>query len=737
MRRKLLFWMALNSYIESIVSGVAPLSLPRAKNKPVKQLTAFGGTERRNLPDGYIERQFIYMMDGSYLQTDIVPTYDCKVEMDFATTSLIAGGAYFLGGRTETYGGILLAKGSNGWFLVDAFGNLSGDRYTSSVSPTVNTRYKFTFNNKVATLESGGSVLFTNTSTGENANGAALCINGLNASGTPTGGQVGIYLYSFKAWNAQGELVADYVPAVQKGTVPVVGFYDTVSKTFKTATAGTFAAGGEAVPTPDAPMDIVCNNGVLKARHQSGLPLGYTLLDYIATASGSYVDTGITPTINAKADVKFAPTQTSTTGYWGARSDPNRFCCTTFILGAQFGVGMTNNTWAANRTAVVLDSIYDCVIANGYVNVNGTEYTETPVESFGNANTFCLGRIVTSGGSNSSAAKYYKCKLWENNVLVFDGVPAKNANDVIGMYDLVSGQFFTNAGTGDFTAGDPVSDPVEVYADGTVETINVHGKNLFDSANNKAFVSEGQTVTISFTNPGSRTTVATDTGVIVMTRSSGQTGYQSETAVIPAGASYLTVAQGYGSALEVQIEKGSTATQYEPYFNGGTATAEMLLKFGTYTDQQEIIDGTVTRNVKAIVLNGTEAWVPSQTYSNVYTAGIAVGKPSGGMAPICNYYAGYSSYVSMTANDYGILGSSTATISIKNKDCVDVTAFKTWLADQYAAGTPVTVIYPLAQAVTESVAGQTMSTAEGDNTAEITQASMSGLELSVKYLKGA
>ena len=39
---------------------------------------------------------------------------------------------------------------------------------------------------------------------------------------------------------------------------------------------------------------------------------------------------------------------------------------------------------------------------------------------------------------------------------VRDFVPAKNASGVVGMYDLVGGRFYENAGTGDFIAGDPV-----------------------------------------------------------------------------------------------------------------------------------------------------------------------------------------------------------------------------------------------------------------------------------------
>ena len=61
-------------------------------------------------------------------------------------------------------------------------------------------------------------------------------------------------------------------------------------------------------------------------------------------------------------------------------------------------------------------------------------------------------------------------------------------------------------------------------------------------------------------------------------------------------------------------------------------------------------------------------------------------------------------------------------------------AYNTWLKAQQAAGTPVIVVYPLATSTSETVTAQPMSTVEGDNTASITQASMSGLEIQVTYM---
>ena len=187
----------------------------------------------------YTRLEYVNMNSGSYLLTDLVPTYDSRIEMDFETTTINSGATSYLGGRSDAYpAGLRLGTGSsNSRFIVTAF---SDNAYTATTEAANNTRYKFTYDNQIATLESGDSVLFAKTFTGTNANGSALVINGLNSAGTITANLEGIYLYSFKMWNAQGTLTANYIPATYNNTV---GFYDTVSGTFKTATSGTFTAG--------------------------------------------------------------------------------------------------------------------------------------------------------------------------------------------------------------------------------------------------------------------------------------------------------------------------------------------------------------------------------------------------------------------------------------------------------------------------------------------------------------
>lgn len=751
------------SQVVVIGPAVAPLVLPDAIANSLSYVKAFGGTEQRNLPDNYIERQFIYMMDGSYLLTDIVPTYDGKVEMDFQTTTIPSASMYLLGGRTEVYGGLFLAKSAG--VMVDAFGTGSGARYTSSVPFSNNTRYKFIFDNKVATLESGGTTLFTNTMTGTTANGASLVINGLNSNGNITGAQAGIYLYSFKAWNAQGELVADYVPAVQKGTVPVVGFYDTVSKTFKTATAGTFAAGGEAVPTPDAPMDIVSNNGVLKARHQSGLPLGYTLLEYVGY-SGAAVSLLIDGFDDATSEIHMGwktDTASVSSNYQSVfavwtDNQHNSWRMLTYLTAIEKYYVYGNSKSPATVSNVALDTWHDLVCKSGQFIIDNTTYNTT-VSSDLTVST----KPMTIG--SVQLENYYKyIKIKRQGEWIANFVPAKRKSDgVAGLYDLINNMFI-EAST--FTAGPEVSDPVEVYTDGTVETINVHGKNLFDKADNAQYIGAyvnsttgvlteynfgycfcvpckpnttytlsgmtGNSTWGSFTS-NSIGTVAT---AKIVNNGSLTTGANDKYLI---GIAYTTTGTPVDYRDALQIEQGSTATDYEPYFDGGTATAEMLLKVGDYKDVQEILSGAITRNVGIKVLDGTENWTRLSP-NNVYYISIPEMKPCNPVENgVSTHFVGTSAATASmpdcsVKNTYATDSSGqVGAISIKLNSATTVAQFQQWLADQYAAGTPVIVIYPLATPTTESVTGQTLQVTDGDNVLEITQASLNNLELEAQY----
>ena len=154
---------------------------------------------------------------------------------------------------------------------------------------------------------------------------------------------------------------------------------------------------------------------------------------------------------------------------------------------------------------------------------------------------------------------------------------------------------------------------------------------------------------------------------------------------------------------------------------------------GDYKDVQEIKTGTVTRNVGIKVLDGTENWRKTSSSSKYcsLTKTDTTGFPNAittASDVICTHAVG-TGY-----NVQGYCSFGISNFNFNYKDTTDdLDDFKAWLADQYANGTPVIVVYPLATPTTETVTGQTLHIQAGTNIVEITQASIDNLELEVGY----
>ena len=168
----------------------------------------------------------------------------------------------------------------------------------------------------------------------------------------------------------------------------------------------------------------------------------------------------------------------------------------------------------------------------------------------------------------------------------------------------------------------------------------------------------------------------------------------------------------------------------------GTQTASVadLFAVGDYADTHEIIGGIVTRKVGIKVFDGTEEWA-AHTVEGTYRYRFDDKKVE--KSPFASTHFVYSSKASgEISNGEMMCGAASANAYFRNTDCATLAAFKAWLADQYAAGTPVIVIYPLAEATTESVDGQALNTVAGTNTVSVT-AEVSPVALSCEYYQAA
>lgn len=116
-------------------------------------------------------------------------------------------------------------------------------------------------------------------------------------------------------------------------------------------------------------------------------------------------------------------------------------------------------------------SLSTTIAANTSYNLYAKMYENTQIVTI-NDNTVYNGTI--SGEINTGynmtlfaanwegTVKYFantkirSCKILENGTLVRDYVPCTNSSGTVGLYDLVNSEFYTNAGTGTFTAGSTV-----------------------------------------------------------------------------------------------------------------------------------------------------------------------------------------------------------------------------------------------------------------------------------------
>ena len=166
-----------------------------------------------------------------------------------------------------------------------------------------------------------------------------------------------------------------------------------------------------------------------------------------------------------------------------------------------------------------------------------------------------------------------------------------------------------------------------------------------------------------------------------------------------------------GNARDLQIEFGDTATPYEPY-TGQTIdlpALEPLYGDGTVNDEYDAATGVENRRWKRVVFDGTENWGLSRTESgnNRYFTQAPDAVAHNLLSQIvCSHWL--SLEPGQTWQD-----KTGITLSLGNADKniwiydprfaqADLPTFKAWLAAQYAAGTPVTVVYQLdAPAVTQ------------------------------------
>ena len=201
--------------------------------------------------------------------------------------------------------------------------------------------------------------------------------------------------------------------------------------------------------------------------NSSAVPAGYTRVEYIESDGNQIINTGVAGVYTrAVIDAQYTGTSNSLDMLAG------------YDTGAGEYVGVYNKKWVLDNGAAGLTTVSALERSNVSVvfdrDANDNDYNRATITVGGETvtvtrSTFRYGDTLklfsgrSSGATNGFAGRIYRATIYKDNTngVIFDGVPVRrNSDDALGIYDVVSGTFLENIGTGVFTAG---ADMVTLY----------------------------------------------------------------------------------------------------------------------------------------------------------------------------------------------------------------------------------------------------------------------------------
>lgn len=153
---------------------------------------------------------------------------------------------------------------------------------------------------------------------------------------------------------------------------------------------------------------------------------------------------------------------------------------------------------------------------------------------------------------------------------------------------------------------------------------------------------------------------------------------------------------------DIQLEEGSTATEYEPYVEPIRANIildEPLRKVGNHVDYIDFGKQMLIKNTEEIVLDGTtDGKMINQVSSNglYYATLYGLNGINGASGVALNSHFKSENSLSL-GNSYITSNGNYHVMVHPNQAYSDVTLWNEWLNSQYNQGTPVQVVYALAE----------------------------------------
>ena len=210
----------------------------------------------------------------------------------------------------------------------------------------------------------------------------------------------------------------------------------------------------------------------------SRLPSAYQEVEYLESIGYQYIQTNVSiqDVRRVVGDVSFTSTTPSEFNYVaGVRNNASTAIGFGILAPSRGGFTCYPFEWKTNDIAYAITANekinFDTAInetdttfkVNGTTKYSGVTSTTPDRADFSGTRTIAIGALLSIPAQGSPRPQYFlngkifDIKMYDgSNNLIFNGVPAKNSSNVLGLYDLVSDTFLTNAGAGTFIAGPDV-----------------------------------------------------------------------------------------------------------------------------------------------------------------------------------------------------------------------------------------------------------------------------------------
>lgn len=385
------------------------------------------------------EVEYLESTGGQYINTGIIGSSATKVEItayttNISTTMALFGARNTGNGNRPSYSIWRRAVQAGGERMRFDYNSASADSVVGGDwdASTVNTITKDNVSNYI-----NGTLASTNTAHSFSLD-IPFYLGTINGSGTPATYYFVGRIYSCKIWDANGNLVFDYIP-VRKGTVGYL--YDRISrKLFGNAGTGDFVLGPDVVP-----------------------------VEYIESTGTQFVNTGIVATNLDEFEIIASGDGTRRSLFGSRTSATDAFCIvqrgSAGLTDVYFSTGSDYTTYhveASAGTAKLKITMSASLreIFNLDTQTSMARSTATMTQAFTTPDScYLFGASGNPWATNKWVGKGYRFRHYRNGVLLQDFLPVRVGTEGA-MMDVLTRRIYRNAGTGAFSYGNDLKYPI-------------------------------------------------------------------------------------------------------------------------------------------------------------------------------------------------------------------------------------------------------------------------------------